>query len=145
MDVIHDLLPDQVNATITTDRRGELSASHEVQRTANSDGYEVRTTASDASSQNGIVEEPHRTLKEKIRCVLYSARLGTKFWSDTIMYGTWLYNRTCHSAIKMTPLQAYLGQIPALDSLITFRAKITAEKSGTRPIAANHGRMTLYS
>ena len=58
--------------------------------------------------------------------MLYSAQLGTEFWADAIIYVAWLYNRTYHSAIKMTPIQAYLGQIPALDSLITFGAKITA-------------------
>ena len=104
MNVIHDLLPDQVNATITTDGGGELSASHDVLRTANSHGYEVRTTSTNASSQNGIAERPHRTLKEKMRCMLYSARLGTKFWADAISHATWLYNQTYHSAVKMTPL-----------------------------------------
>ena len=97
----------------------------------------MRATATDASSQNGIVERPHRTLKEKMRCMLYSARLGTEFWADAILHATWLYNRTYHSAIKMTPLQAYTGQIPALDSLITFGAKITAKKPGTRPTATD--------
>ena len=132
-----DLLPDQVNATITTDGGGELSGSFDVQRMVNSHGYEVNTTASDASSQNGIVERPHRTLKERMRCMLHSARLGTEFWADAIMHATWLYNRTYHSAIKMTPFQAYTGQIPALDSLITFGAKITAKQPGTRPTACN--------
>ena len=37
----------------------------------------------------------------------------------------------------MTPLQAYTGQILALDSLITFGAKITAKKPGTRPTATD--------
>ena len=37
----------------------------------------------------------------------------------------------------MTPLRAYSGQIPALDSLITFGAKITTKKLGTRPTATN--------
>ena len=97
----------------------------------------MRTIASDASSQNGVVEQTHRTLKEKMRCMLYSSRLGTEFWADAIMHATWLYNRTYHSTIKMTPLQAYLGQIPALDSLITFGAKITAKKPGTRPTATD--------
>ena len=69
--------------------------------------------------------------------MLYSARLGTEFWADAIMHATWLYNRTYHSAIKMTPIQAYTGQIPALDSLITFGAKITAKQPGTRPTACN--------
>ena len=53
------LLPDHVNATITTEGGGELSASHNIQRTASAHGYDVRTTVSDASSQNGIVERPH--------------------------------------------------------------------------------------
>ena len=88
MDVIHHLLSDQVNATIITDGSGELTALHNVRRTANIHGYEVRTTASDESSQNGIVEQPHRTLKEKMRCILYSARLGIEFWADVIMHAT---------------------------------------------------------
>jgi hypothetical protein len=37
----------------------------------------------------------------------------------------------------MTPLQAFPGHIPALDSLITFGAKITAKKPGTRPTTLN--------
>ena len=97
----------------------------------------MRTTASYALSQNGIVEQPHRTLKGKMRCVLYSSQLGTELWVDAIMHATWLYNQTYYSAIKMTPRQAYLGQIPALDSLITFGAKITAKKLWTRPTATN--------
>ena len=69
--------------------------------------------------------------------MLYSPRLGTEFWVDAILHATWLYNQTYHSAIKMTPLQAYSGQIPALDSLITFGAKITAKKPETRPTATD--------
>ena len=84
-----------------------------MRRTAQSHWYEVRTTATDTSSQNGIVERPHRTFKEKMRCMLYSSQLGTEFWADAIMHVTWLYNRTYHSTVKMTPLQAYTGQIPA--------------------------------
>jgi hypothetical protein len=37
----------------------------------------------------------------------------------------------------MTPLQAFSGQVPSLDSLITFGAKITAKKPGNRPITLN--------
>ena len=54
--VIHNLLPDHVNVTITTDGGSELSASHDVRRTARSHGYDVRTIALIASSQNGIVK-----------------------------------------------------------------------------------------
>ena len=69
--------------------------------------------------------------------MLYSLRLGTEFWADAIMHVTWLYNRIYHSIIQVTPPQAYLGQIPAIDSLIAFGAKITAKKPGTRPTATD--------
>ena len=48
--VIHNLLPDHVNATITIDRGGKLSASHDVRQTARSHGYDVRIRTLDASS-----------------------------------------------------------------------------------------------
>ena len=111
----------------------ELSKSFDFRRKANEHGYEVEATAADSSSSNGIVERPHRTLKERMRCMLYSARLGIDFWADALTHATWLYNRTYHTSVKMTPLQAYSGQIPALDSLITFGSKITAKQPGTRP------------
>ena len=37
----------------------------------------------------------------------------------------------------MTPLQAYTGQVPVLDSLITFGSKITAKRPGQRPNTLN--------
>jgi hypothetical protein len=54
-----DLLPDQAEATITTDGGGELSKSHELKRVCNSHSYEVNLTTADSSSQNGMVERPH--------------------------------------------------------------------------------------
>ena len=74
-DLLPSLLPDQVNASITTDGGGELSGSHDLRRVANSNGNEINTTAADSSSSNGIVERPHRTLKEHMRCMLNSTRL----------------------------------------------------------------------
>lgn len=47
---IIDLLLDQVNATITTDGKVEVSGSLDVQQVANSHGYEINATVADASS-----------------------------------------------------------------------------------------------
>ena len=126
-----------MDAYIQTDGGGELSHSHGFQKTVDHHGYDVTNTAADASHQNGIVERPHRTLKERIRCMLYAARLGVDYWADALQHATWLYNQTYHSALSMTPLQAYTGQIPSLDSLITFGTKITAKKPGQRPNTLN--------
>jgi hypothetical protein len=77
IDFFGDLLPDHVKSTITTDGGGKLSKSHDSTKVCNSHGYEVNSTAADSSSQNGMVERPHQTLKERMRCMMYSARLGT--------------------------------------------------------------------
>ena len=102
-DFFSDLLPDHVDPTITTDGGGELSKSFNFRQKANEHGYKVKATAADSSSSNGIVERPHRTMKERMRCMLYSARLGIDFWADALTHATWLYNRTYHTAVKMTP------------------------------------------
>ena len=82
---------------------GEFANCKKFQNTVGTHGYDVTTTAADGSHQNGIVERPHLILKERIRCMLYSARLGTEFWADILLHATWLYNRTYHEAVKMTP------------------------------------------
>jgi hypothetical protein len=121
--------------TICTDNGIELAGSQEVWNTANKHGYSVETTAPDASSQSGISKRPHRTLKEKVQCLLYTAGLGTAFWSDALLHAVWLYNRTYHSAIGMTPHQRWLGPIPTLDNLLTFGSKITSKKAKNQTMA----------
>ena len=79
---INTLMPDQVDAYIQTDGGGELSHSHGFRKTVDHHGYNVTTTAADASHQNGIVERPHRTLKDQ--CTLYAARLGFEYWADAL-------------------------------------------------------------
>ena len=77
---------------------------------SNSHDYHHEITAPDCSLQNGMAERPHRTLKEKIRCMLYAARLDTSFWVEALLHATWLYNRQYHSAIEKTPFEAFTGR-----------------------------------
>ena len=63
---VDHLMPDQADAYITTDGGDELSHSHDFCCTANTHGYDVTTTAADASFQNGMVKCLHCTLKERI-------------------------------------------------------------------------------
>ena len=78
----------------------------------------METTSPDKSSQNGLA-------KERVRCILYTAGLGVEFWPDALIHATWLYNRTYHSAIDMTPHQAFTCCKPTLDSLLTFGCTVT--------------------
>ena len=97
----------------------------------------VEPTAPDASNQNGLAERPHKTLKERVRCLLYTAGLGILFWADALLHSVWLYNRTYHSRIEQTPFQAYTKRIPTLDGLITFGCRVTPKKAGRRNTATN--------
>ena len=93
--------------TVRTDNGGELAGSTAFCQTIAEHGYLVETTAPDASNQNGLAERPHKTLKERVRCLLYTAGLGILFWADALLHSVWLYNRTYHSRIEKTPFQAY--------------------------------------
>jgi transposase InsO family protein len=126
---------EQPRYTIRTDNGTELAGSQEIRNVANKHGYSVEATAPDASSQNGMAERPHRTLKEKVCCLLYTAGLGTPFWSDALLHAVWLYNRTYHSAIGMTPYQQWSGRIPSLDNLLTFGSRIISKKAKNRTTA----------
>ena len=118
--------------TVRTDNGGELAGSHEFLEAVANHGYTVETTAPGTSNQNGLAERPNRTLKERVRCLLYMAGLGIEFWADALLHAVWLYNRTYHTAIRRTPFEAYTGRRPLLDKLLTFGCRITAKKPGKR-------------
>ena len=95
---------------MATDGAGGLSDFY-VRKTANTHGHVLNTTASDSSLSNGIVKPQHQTLKGQMKCMLYSAILGTEICVDAITYTIWLYNRLYHSMIKMTSIQDYSEKI----------------------------------
>ena len=117
---------------IRTDNGTNLAGSAELREVVHNRGYIMEVTGTDASFQNGLAERPHRTLKERVRCLLYTAGLGTDFWSYALVHATWLYNRTFHGAIKMTPFEKWTRQKPTLDGLITFGSPVVTKKSGKR-------------
>jgi hypothetical protein len=85
-------LKDGTQRYIRTNLGGELANSAAFQELVAKHGYILETTGPDASSQNGCGERPHRTLINMVRCMLYSASLGAKFWADALTQATYLYN-----------------------------------------------------
>ena len=84
----------QPHCTIRTDN--EYAASDTFRQAVGNEDFILETTAPDTSHQNGMGERPHRTLKERVRCLLYCAAFGIEFWSDGLLHSVWLYNRTFH-------------------------------------------------
>ena len=122
----------ELSYTIRTDNGGELAGSTKFRDMIDQHGYTLETTAAGSSFQNAIAERPHRTLKEKVRCLLYTAGLGMEYWSSALIHAVWLYNRMYHKSIETTPYQAFTGKQPILDKLITWGCKV--KSSNKRPM-----------
>ena len=57
-------------STFTLTTAPKLAGSQEFLQTVRNHNFLVKATAApDASSENGMAERPHQTLKEKVRCV----------------------------------------------------------------------------
>jgi hypothetical protein len=120
----------QPHCTIRTDN--EYAASDAFRQAVGNEEFILETTAPDTSHQNGMGERPHQTLKERVRCLLYCAAFGIEFWSDGLSHSVWLYNRTFHCALDMSPYEAYTKQKPTVDGLLTFVSRIVAKKAKQR-------------
>jgi transposase InsO family protein len=116
---------------------GSEFLAQEIREVISDNGYVMELTGTDSSWMNGMAERPHRTLKERVRCLLYTAGLEIEFWADALLHAVWLYNRTYHSKIKMTPYEKWTLQKPVLYKLITFGARITSKTSHDRNTAGD--------
>src|SRR5688500_12508557 len=62
--------------------------------------------------------------------MLYALGLPPRFWSSALTHAVYLKNCLWHSAISMTPFEAYSGQQPSLSHLCVFGSKVTARRPG---------------
>ncbi len=112
---------------------GELYGSHAFQQAVCDAGFLIEPTASDASFQNGIAERPNRTFGNMMRSLLHAAGLGPEYWSWALIHAAYLKNRLPHSAIPITPYEAYTGVRPNLKHVQVFGSPIIARQPGKRP------------
>jgi hypothetical protein len=122
---------------IKTDGGKEFAGSDEFREKWAEHDYDVQVTGPASSSQNGKGERPHRTLAVKTKCLLYTARLGMIFWCSAMLTATFPCNRTYHSAIQKTPIEAFTGFKPLCGHLLTYGCTITVKKPTGRPTIAD--------
>jgi hypothetical protein len=89
------------------------------------------------SHQKGMGKRPHRTLKERVQCLLYCVAFRTEFWSDGLLHSVWLYNRTFHKALDMSPYEAYTKQKPTVDGSCIVAKKAKRRHNDADPNAYN--------
>lgn len=79
-----------------------------------------KTTAG-TPRQNGLAERFNRTILERVRCMLVSARLKKVFCAESAVTAAYLINRSPSIALGMkTPKEGWSRLLPNLDRLRVF-------------------------
>ena len=124
--------PYQVS-TITTDQGGELASSRSFIKMVSKSRYVLTPTGAYSSSQNGLAETPNKHLAQIMRNLLYSAGLGSQFWSYAMRHSVYLKNRWPHSSLDFkTPYEIMYGTKPNLSDLRIFGSLVHIKSSAKR-------------
>ena len=118
---------------IRTDGEGSLAESEEFRALLVKHKYLLQKTATDTSSQNGMVERPHQSLGAMVRCLLYASALPVQFWADALVYAIYITNRLYHAGIQDVPYNVWTGRQANVSHLRMFGAHVTVRRSGFRP------------
>jgi len=81
-----------------SDNEGKYTSDHFLQLCRNVD-IEKHLTVSEKPQQNGVTERMNRTLLEKVRCMLFNARISKSFWVEALAHACHLVNRLPSSVI----------------------------------------------
>ena len=88
--------------TVRTDQDKGLGRSKEFIKMVNDEDYTIELTGTDSSKQNSVAERPHRDLAQMMRCLLYSSKLGSEYWSFALAHAVYIKNRLFHSSLGTT-------------------------------------------
>jgi len=77
----------------------------------------LETTGGYASFLNGKVERHHRTIAQMVRAMLLNSGLPSTLWCYAAEAAADIYRYTYHSALQMTPYEAWYGTKPHINNL----------------------------
>jgi hypothetical protein len=77
----------------------------------------LETTGGYASFLNGKIERHHRTIAQMVRSMLLNSGLPNHLWCYAAETAADIYRYTYHSALQMTPYEAWYGSKPHINNL----------------------------
>ena len=63
-------------------------------------GIVQQFSAAYTHEQNGLIERINRTILEKVRCLLFTAKLPKYLWGEAVSIAVYLYNKTLYSQLQ---------------------------------------------
>lgn len=88
-------------------------------------GYKHELTCTYTPQQNGVAERANRTLVERAKCMLFDAKLETKFWAEACNNAAYLMNRTPRLRLgNKTPEEMWCGRKPDVSHLKIFGSRV---------------------
>jgi len=106
--------------TVRTDRGGEY-VNHALNQWFKSEGIVHETTAPYTPQQNGAAERLNRTLFDKVRAMLFDAKLPRKLWAEAVVTANYLRNRSpCSASPLKTPYELFFDDKPDVNHLRVF-------------------------
>jgi len=103
--------------SIRVDEDGALANSSEFTDFLVQKSIAMETTGGHASFLNGKIERPHRTISQMVRAMLLNSGLPNKLWCYAAETAADIYRYTYHSALGMTPYEAWYGTKPHINNL----------------------------
>jgi transposase InsO family protein len=79
-------------------------------------------------AQNGRAERFHRTITQKARAMLLHAGFAKRFWADTFMTATVVYNLSPRLKQSATPHELFWGHRPDLSHVKTFGRRVFCQR-----------------
>ncbi len=116
----------------------------ELQDYFKSEGIDFKHTATDESESNGLTERGNRTIENKARCLIHTAQLSERLWPYAAEYAAFIYNRTPHSATKISPEEAYTGQKPSMDKILVWGSIAYGKDNNPKTKFSPRGQRGLF-
>lgn len=105
---------------------GTEYCNHAMKDFLRSAGIMHQTTVPYTPEQNGVAERMNRTLVEKARCMLFEAKLSTKFWAEAVITAAYIINRIPSKSCKKSPEEIWSTKAIDLTNIRIFGCKVMA-------------------
>lgn len=109
---------------LRTDNGGEF-ANDAFDAFCQQEGIKRQFTTVYTPQQNGVAERMNRTLLERTRAMLRTAKLPKAYWAEAVSTACYLINRSPSTAIELkTPMEMWTGKPADYSNLHTFGSPV---------------------